>query len=381
MTNDHDQKVHPEDWNMIERCISFLHDRNDEIAALNSSVVEKEAESWMLYCSLNIPHPPFDTNATWLGSVHEHLLRTSIPVWPDEVAFHPADSYMSISKNVWGNNYTDDQILKVRATYFAMVAETDYMLGLVMSALSETLRESTYIVFLSDHGEMAMEHRQVWKNSMYEASSRVPMVVSGPGIAAGKVVESLTSLLDVFPTLLSLAGVPLQDMPSYLDGHSLMPLMSTTATTGPTTGIVGYPANRSVVSQYHSNMGNTGSFMLRSGKYKYIAFGHGLPEIFAPSKYTAQLFDVIADPNEMHDLAATAPPALLASLDAELRAVVDYETVDKAVKVNDQGLYRQYFRDASGGYNKKLRKQFESAYTGFDDEDWAKVKRWDQMEP
>ena len=53
--------------------------------------------------------------------------------------------------------------------YYAMCAETDFLLGRVLDALRDSGEyDNTYIVFVSDHGEMNMEHRQVWKNSMYE---------------------------------------------------------------------------------------------------------------------------------------------------------------------------------------------------------------------
>lgn len=72
--------------------------------------------------------------------------------------------------------------------------------------------DNTWSVFLSDHGEMNMEHRQIWKNSLYEPSSRVPMIVSGGAVAAaqlprGKIVTDLVSLLDVYPTLLEWASI------------------------------------------------------------------------------------------------------------------------------------------------------------------------------
>ena len=135
-------------------------------------------ENWMLYCSINIPHPAFNTNATWLGYVNDD--KVDIPVWLPEGQFHPADSYMSQSKHVWASNYSDADILKVRKTYYAMCAETDFLLGRVLDALHDSGQyDNTYIVFVSDHGEMNMEHRQVWKNSMYEASSRVPMIIAG----------------------------------------------------------------------------------------------------------------------------------------------------------------------------------------------------------
>ena len=60
------------------------------------------------------------------------------------------------------------------------VAETDAILGIVIDAAKQTSTwDRTFVIFLSDHGENNMEHRQIWKNSMYEASERVPMIIAG----------------------------------------------------------------------------------------------------------------------------------------------------------------------------------------------------------
>merc|ERR1719331_2889190 len=108
-----------------------------------------------------------------------------------------------------------------------MCHETDYMLGRVIQALKQYGHyDNTFIVFVSDHGEMNMEHRQVWKNSMYEASSRVPFQIAGPGVAKGKRVEELTSLVDVFPTLLDMARETDWGKHAELVGKSLLPLAS-----------------------------------------------------------------------------------------------------------------------------------------------------------
>ena len=121
---------------------------------------------------LNIPHPPFDSNATWLASVNDSLV-TVPPIYAGghgahpEQEPHPYDSYMSVSKAVQGP-FTDDQIRKVRKTYYAMVAETDYMLGTVLQAAKDAgVYDNTLVIFNSDHGEMNLEHRQLWKNAHY----------------------------------------------------------------------------------------------------------------------------------------------------------------------------------------------------------------------
>mmetsp|Transcript_6080 Transcript_6080/g.15015 ORF Transcript_6080/g.15015 Transcript_6080/m.15015 type:complete len:212 (+) Transcript_6080:1-636(+) len=204
---------------------------------------------------------------------------------------------------------------------------------------------------------MNMEHRQVWKNSMYEASSRVPMVISGPNIPKGKVVSTLVSLLDVYPTLLDMVTAP---HPSFLQGYSLLPLA------------MGHRQSRPdyIVSQYHSNMGNTGSFMIRQGPWKYIAFGNTLP---AYKNYEPQLFDVDTDPEELKDVAASTPD-VASRLDGLLRSVVDYQVVDKEVKLQDAALFHKFMYD--GKSQKTVKSEMSKGYIGYDAADNKLLESW-----
>lgn len=360
ITNDKDNHVHQEDWKMLPKCIEFLK---------NAPKASVDSKNWMLYCSINIPHPAFNTNSTWLSYVNKEKIST--PVWLDEANFHPADSYMSQSKSVW-RNFTHNEIHKVRKTYYAMCAETDYMLGTVIDALQKYKHfDNTFIVFLSDHGEMNMEHRQVWKNSMYEASERVPLIIAPPpsmtNVHRGAVVQNLTSLLDVYPTLLEMAqqkNNDILDMPNFLSGHSLFSFLFNDGTKSRSN--VPYPLDRKVTAEYFSNMGNTGSFMVRSGQYKYIAFGRHAYD----ATYTPQLFDLKSDPEELNDIALKEPQVVI-ELDAYLTSLVgDYYSLDKVVVKNDVGLYKKFFLDKYD--NQTLRKKLEKAYHGFDDSDWEK---------
>lgn len=58
------------------------------------------------------------------------------------------------------------------------------------------------MIFTADHGELAMEHRQFYKMSMFEGSSRVPLLMMGPGLKSGLQEKQLVSLVDLYPTLL-----------------------------------------------------------------------------------------------------------------------------------------------------------------------------------
>eukprot|EP01084_Bolivina_argentea_P129140 228126_1 len=257
IANENDNNVHPEDFLIVDNCTAKLH----EIKESNST------KPWFMYCSINIPHPAYNTNATWLSSVD--INNIPLPIWLNESEFHPADKYQSISKNVWGN-FSNQAIQNVVATYYAMNVETDWLLGNVLNtSYSLGWNESnTIIIFTSDHGDMHMEHRQQLKNSMYEGSARIPLFVTGPNIKKKNVIRNVTATIDILPTLIEFGG---GTVPSFISGYSLTKMLDENDIYGE-----GVQHPDFITSQYHSNMGNTGSFMVRQGKWKYITFGHFL---------------------------------------------------------------------------------------------------------
>ena len=104
---------------------------------------------------------------------------------------------------------------------------------------------NTYIVFTSDNGWHHGEHRiQPGKGRPYEESVRVPLVVRGPGVAAGSSTDKLVLNTDYFPTFMDLAGA---QTPSYVDGRSLLPVLTGSTTTSWRTAILiegrGYSAD------------------------------------------------------------------------------------------------------------------------------------------
>lgn len=364
ITNDSNNNVHHEDWMTVQRC-------EDWIGTLPSSA--DNTKPFFLYCSVNIPHPSFQTNDTWLAKVN--IDKIPKLAWQDDFpnSWHSYDSYMSQSKNVAGN-YSDAEVLKVRKTYYAMCAEADYLLGRVWGALIRKgySLDDTYVVYLSDHGEMNMGHRQVWKNSMYEALSRAPFSIAGPGVAKGKRVEQLTSLVDVFPTLLDMAQE--NDWGPYMElaGKSLLPLANVSIPSFAPAAFSARPGEeRAILSQYHSNMANTGSFMVRKGPWKYITFGHTL-STFSKQAYPAQLFNVDADPDELSDVSAKNTD-VIAELDAELNAAFDPQHADRRAITEDKAVYDRFFATMS---KEKLKTEMRQAYTGFDFHDWRKIQLW-----
>ena len=109
------------------------------------------------------------------------------------------------------------------ADYYAMISHIDFRIGQVMDALREReLLEDTIVVLMEDNGLAIGQHGLMGKQNIYEHSVGVPLVMAGPGIPAGRVSEGLCYLMDVYPTLCRLCGVPI---PASVEGKSLVPLM------------------------------------------------------------------------------------------------------------------------------------------------------------
>ncbi|MBN2128493.1 MAG: sulfatase-like hydrolase/transferase [Sedimentisphaerales bacterium] len=171
--------------------------------------------------------------------------------------------------------------------YYRHVEEVDVEIGRILHTLRQQgLEDDTLIVFTSDHGEGAAAHHWVVKLMLYEEPATVPLVVSWKGVTpAGRVDRThLVSGLDVLPTLCDYAGIGLRD---DFEGMSLRPLIEHPER----------PGREFVVTELASDsqdLTKTGR-MIRTQRYKYIAFSFGArPEM---------LFDMVADPGEMDNLA------------------------------------------------------------------------------
>ncbi len=291
-----EQKFHLVDWLHCAKAKKFL-----EKQAKRQK--KGKGESFFLYLSLNTPHPAFRTNRRWLAKVDFDAV--SVP--PKDIEpLHPVFQYQRISK-AWVHGLDPDSVKRTRAIYYAMIAETDAFIGEVLDAIDKTgLQESTHVIITADHGENNMEHDLFYKMNMYESSAHVPLAVAGPGVRQGVVVDEFTSTVDLYPTILDLAGIPKDRAPNRLDGESLLPLI---------TGAPGWGRDYAF-SMYTGTAANTSMFMLRTGRWKYVAY----------PGFEPQLFDLVTDPDEITNLAKDKPE-VVGQLDAKLRKVCDYERV------------------------------------------------------
>jgi arylsulfatase A-like enzyme len=187
-----------------------------------------------------------------------------------------------------------DQMYRKRLQ--SMLSVDDMVAEIVQELEKQGRLHNTYIFFTSDNGFHLGEHRlREGKSTAYEEDIRVPLIVRGPGVAAHKVVSEMSLNIDLAPTLADLAGVA---VPDFVDGRSLKPLLHGAH--------LGAPWRHDFFVQYwtkaHRNLPSFDG--LRSTEYLYVEYATGEKE----------LYDVREDPLEMHNLARTSPPALLAEL-------------------------------------------------------------------
>jgi len=218
------------------------------------------------------------------------------------------------------------------------------MLRVIVNTLQRTNQlDNTYIVFSSDNGFHLGEHRlPAGKQTPYDEDIRVPLVVRGPGVPAGRTVSDFVSEIDLAPTFADLANA---SVPDFVDGASfaadlrsgaasadlppdaLIEHFSTAAddatgntpneepdddahppiagapTRGPSAPVA-VPFTSVLIPSYHA---------LRTPDYLYAEYSTG----------ERQLYDLRADPYELHNIIATASPSVVASLAARLAALSD----------------------------------------------------------
>ena len=178
----------------------------------------------------------------------------------------------------------------VRA-YLASVSFADAMLGQVLDALEQSGRgDNTIIVMWSDHGWHLGEKARWRKHTLWRESTRVPLIVVAPGITQpGSRSDVPVSLLDLYPTLTELAGLP---TPDHVEGLSFLPLLEDP----------GASLERGAVVTTYGYRNHAVS----SGRYRYIVYSDGSEE----------LYDLETDPNEWTNRAADSA---LSAVKSELR--------------------------------------------------------------
>ena len=185
-------------------------------------------------------------------------------------------------------NPDPDEVRRTRTAYYGLVRRVDSYFGRVLDALHACgLMDNTLVVYCSDHGEHAGERGLWWKNTLFDESAKVPLIVSWPGVLPTGRRAHVTNLIDVTATFVEAAGAPA--LPRC-QGRSLLSVAADPSSPWEDETFCEY------VTDGHKQWagGRSGrQRMIRSGRFKLVHYD-GLP---------TTLFDLESDPDETRDLA------------------------------------------------------------------------------
>ena len=222
------------------------------------------------YISYQFPHPPLVPLQVFLDKYKDvELMPNRTDDWGDEPIFDKMRAMAS--------SYSERERREAQIAFHAQCTHIDYSIRQLLGALREAdILNDTIIVFMSDHGDMLFDHGMVAKRCFYEGSTYVPMIFTGTPMQEYRnkgYEKKLGCMKDVMPTLLDLCGI---DIPETVEG---IPLFSD-------------KTNDYIYGEVSE--GEKSNRMIRDDRYKLM---------YWPCGNVFQLFDMVSDRDESHDLA------------------------------------------------------------------------------
>lgn len=272
------------------------------------------AGPWAQVVSFTSPHTPFvAAQQYWDRYDPDEIDMPTVPALSfEELDYASRALYFAHGRH--RHRVTEEDLRRARHGYYAMISFLDDRVGELMAALEASGQaRNTVIVFCADHGEMLGERGMWFKQSLFEWSARIPLLVSAPGRYASRRVAEAVSLVDLLPTLVEIGGGEEITLPH--DGQSLEPALN------------GGPGRDLAICDYSGIGPCVPTRMVRSGRYKLI-YTHGHPDL---------LYDLEADPNEMRNLATD--PVYADALD-RLRTICfegwDPNEIDRRIRASQE---------------------------------------------
>lgn len=266
-------------------------------------------EPWCLFVGFVAPHFPLVVPQAYLDPIPPER----IPMPKRGSSRHPwieaMDRYMQVERD-----WRDSDRREAVRLYLGLCSFLDEQVGRVLGALEASGQAArTLVIYSSDHGDN-VGARGLWgKSTLYQESAGVPLILAGPGVAAGRTRDDAANLVDIHPTVLEYFGLATDPA---LPGRSLL----------------GVPdPERAAFSEYHAIGSESAAFMLRRGRWKYHHYVGFAPE----------LFDLEADAAELTNV-ADANPAVVAELEAALRRICDPEATDRRAKADQAALVARF---------------------------------------
>lgn len=291
----------PAPWRAEDSETAFLTDR------FLHWLAGQRSAPWFAHLSFIKPHPPLVAAAPF----HDRVPAAAIPTPIAPRAAHPwlAAKREERLGQSWGclagrcvAELDRATILALRRVYLGLLQEVDQQIGRILDALAaRDMLADTLLIFTADHGELLGDHGLLGKSLFHRPAFHVPLIVRGPGLARGLVVERFTEHVDLMPTILEALGLP---VPLQCDGHSLLPLLRGEAP----------PRWRAATHWEHDFRDLEDPWLAeRLGlETDACSLAVRLEERFAYVHFTALpplCFDTLADPHWQHDLATAASAA------------------------------------------------------------------------
>ncbi len=257
-------------------------EQTDGIGATEAiAILEKHAKEkspFFLAVGFYRPHTPYVAPKRYFDMYPRD--RIKVPRLPEgylDTLPKPAREAITRKKNQV--NLADDLARQAIQAYHASITFVDGQVGRVLDALEDLgLSDNTIVLLTSDHGYHMGEHGHWQKTTLFENAARVPLIIYAPGMkTAGKSTKTPAEMIDFYPTLAELSGLP---APDNLSGVSLAPVLEDAAA----------KPRKSALTQY-----GTG-YSIRTARHRYTEWG---PD----GKDGAELYDHKTDPKEMVNLA------------------------------------------------------------------------------
>ncbi len=258
------------------------------------------------------PHTPYVSPKKWFDGypVDQMPVVSGVEEDQKDLPIHALGSQKKEQEKL-----TDDLRRQAVQAYYSAISFMDAQAGRVLDALDRLgLAENTIVVFTSDHGYHLGEHGLWQKQSLFEESARVPLIMAGPGVTKSAVAQAPVGLIDLYPTLAAMCGV---EAPANLQGQNMAPILKDTTQMGRgwvlSQVVRGGGFNRRGASAARGDDGKRiCGYSLRTPRWRYTEWDEG--------KEGHELYDHEADPKEQINLADKVDhAAIVTEISAKIR--------------------------------------------------------------
>ncbi len=278
----------------------YIDGYNAELAVQKLKDYKKSDQPFFLALGFHKPHLPWCApKKYWDMYPAEGIELSAASEFPEGMTPYTLTNWGEL-RGYFGIPQGKDQIpdelaLQLRRAYYATVSYMDAQLGKVLDALDQYgHKENTVVILWGDHGWKLGDHHAWSKHTNFESDTRVPMIISVPGMGtAGRRTLSFAEFVDVYPTLCDLAGIP---KPSHLQGESLVPVLDDPEQEIKEYACSIFPRNR------EDDLETVTGFSIRTDQYRYVEWIH----LVSGKTMGRELYDHKADPLENRNVADQA---------------------------------------------------------------------------